>query len=405
MKRLFLFSLFCIILFSGCIDTTEKDDGIICNKPYIRVGNTCCLDLNDNMICDVEEISEEEEEEEEIIDTTIKLPQMQESIVHIEHTYAQGSGVIVSHDKGTLILTNKHVLEDANGIKDIKITLDDDEIIYPNEVYYAPYDLDMAIIRNYDIKGTSALIENETEITKGEDVYVIGSPMGLSKSVSSGVISNIKTINTSEGYDYEVIQTDAAMNPGNSGGGLFLKENGKLIGLVTYILSSEYGQEGLGFAVSLDEYLKLPNYENWDKFKKSLRCEDDTPYYLCSLSTPGMYCHDDLELYAFCSYCGCPEDYYCMEYSEECYICDNPEEIPWDIAQYGYACCPENEEPFLFDEEGGYGCCPIGTTPYVGYDQYICCPDGYIGAENYYGELACCPEGTYYDTDGYCYPY
>lgn len=409
MKFLILFILgISIILTSGCINigpSVEENNSFVCNKPYINFGNSCCLDLNNNSICDVDEKVEKEEIIEEEVEEKLTLPQMQESIVHIEHTYALGSGVIVAHDKGTLILTNKHVLEDANGIKDIKITLDNDEIIYPNEVYYAPYDLDMAIIRYYDIRGTPALIGNYTEIKRGEEVYVVGSPMGLSKSVSSGVISNLQKTNTTDGYEYNIIQTDAAVNPGNSGGGLFLKENGNLIGLITYIIASDYGQEGLGFAISLDEYLKNSNYSNWEKFTKSPRCKDDTPYYLCSINTTGMYCHDDLELYPFCSYCGCPEDYYCLEYSDECYKCDNPNEIPWDLAQYGVACCLEDEEPFLMDEEGNYGCCPIGTTPYLGDYMYICCPDGYVGSENYYGEVACCPEGTYYDNDGYCYPY
>lgn len=153
-----------------------------------------------------------------------------------------GSGVIVSHDG--YIVTNNHVVE---GASEIKVVLPD-KSEYKGKVIGSDPRSDVAVIK-IDAKNLPALPwGNSDELRAGEMVMAVGSPFGLSQSVTTGIISAVGRANVGI-TDYEdFIQTDAAINPGNSGGAL-INMKGQLVGINTAIFSRTGGYQGIGFAV------------------------------------------------------------------------------------------------------------------------------------------------------------
>lgn len=153
-----------------------------------------------------------------------------------------GSGVIVSADG--LILTNSHVVKDAD---EIKVNLSDKRS-FTAKVIGADQESDIALIK-IDATGLPIVeLGDSNKIRVGEIVFAIGNPLGFNRTVTSGIIS--ATGRTNVGIiDYEdFIQTDAAINPGNSGGPLVNIE-GKVIGINTAIASRSGGYQGIGFAI------------------------------------------------------------------------------------------------------------------------------------------------------------
>jgi serine protease Do len=153
-----------------------------------------------------------------------------------------GSGVIV--DAEGIILTNAHVVKDAD---DIKVKLGDNRT-FTAKVLGADTESDVAVIK-IDAKGLPiAKLGDSGKLRVGEIVLAIGNPFGLNQTVTSGIIS--ATGRTNVGIiDYEdFIQTDAAINPGNSGGPLVNIE-GDVIGVNTAIASRSGGYMGIGFAI------------------------------------------------------------------------------------------------------------------------------------------------------------
>lgn len=161
-----------------------------------------------------------------------------DSVVSIRTNSAQGSGFIIT--KNGYVVTNAHVLIGARYAN--AITSDQEK----NSMSLIGYDtdLDLALLK---IEGNHDYLEFETidNVNLGEKVIAIGNPLGLSFSVSEGIVSGKNRIaNDIPGY----IQTDAALNPGNSGGPLINKE-GKVIGINNFKIS---GGENLGFALQSD---------------------------------------------------------------------------------------------------------------------------------------------------------
>jgi serine protease Do len=153
-----------------------------------------------------------------------------------------GSGVIVSADG--LILTNSHVVKDAD---EIKVNLSDKRS-YDAKVIGADPESDIAVIK-IDAKDLpTAQLGDSSKLRVGEIVLAIGNPFGLNRTVTSGIIS--ATGRTNVGIiDYEdFLQTDAAINPGNSGGPL-VNIKGEVIGINTAIASRSGGYQGIGFAI------------------------------------------------------------------------------------------------------------------------------------------------------------
>ena len=153
-----------------------------------------------------------------------------------------GSGFII--DKDGFIVTNNHVIEDAD---QIKVILSNDKEFDAELVGRDPK-TDLALIR---IKGAKNLrpleLGNSDKLEVGKWVVAIGSPFGLEQTVTAGIVSAKGRIIGSGPYD-DFIQTDASINPGNSGGPL-LNMNGEVVGINTAIIAS--GQ-GIGFAIPIN---------------------------------------------------------------------------------------------------------------------------------------------------------
>ncbi|MBE0425052.1 MAG: DegQ family serine endoprotease [Nitrospirae bacterium] len=153
-----------------------------------------------------------------------------------------GSGVIVSSDG--YIITNHHVVEKAD---EIKVTLLDNRTFKGKIVGVDPK-TDIAIIKIDADKLPTLIWGNSDRLQVGEFVLAIGSPYGLSHTVTMGIISAVGRANVGIADYEDFIQTDAAINPGNSGGPL-VNIKGELIGINTAIFSKTGGYQGIGFAV------------------------------------------------------------------------------------------------------------------------------------------------------------
>ena len=168
-----------------------------------------------------------------------------------------GSGVILTEDG--YIATCAHVVE---GAKTVKVTLNDDTA-YDATIVGTDNKNDIAIIK-IDATGlTPAIVGDSTTLTVGSEVIAIGNPLGeLRGTATAGIISATNRTIEVEGQTMTLVQTDAAISPGNSGGGLF-DASGKLIGIVNAKVSDSRA-EGLGFAIPvnsvLDEISDLLNY-------------------------------------------------------------------------------------------------------------------------------------------------
>lgn len=168
-----------------------------------------------------------------------------------------GSGVILTEDG--YIATCAHVV---SGAKSVKVTLNDDTS-YDAAIVGTDKKNDIAIIK-IDAAGlTPAVVGDSDTLTVGSEVIAIGNPLGeLRGTATAGIISATNRTIEVEGQAMTLIQTDAAISPGNSGGGLF-DATGKLIGIVNAKVSDSRA-EGLGFAIPvnsvLDEISDLLNY-------------------------------------------------------------------------------------------------------------------------------------------------
>ena len=153
-----------------------------------------------------------------------------------------GSGVII--DASGFIVTNNHVVENAS---QITVTLSDKRE-FAGKLVGADPKTDLAVVK-IDAEGLPALKWATGEkLEVGDLVLAIGSPFGLSSTVTLGIISALGRGNVGIADYEDFIQTDAAINPGNSGGAL-VNMNGELIGINTAIFSRTGGSEGIGFAI------------------------------------------------------------------------------------------------------------------------------------------------------------
>jgi S1-C subfamily serine protease len=160
-----------------------------------------------------------------------------------------GSGFLV--DRRGRILTNAHVLD---GGADVTVTFDDGTES-PAEVLGRDESTDLAVLRAEEVPpGVRPLpLGRSTGLAVGDPVIAIGNPFGLERTATTGIVSALKRIITAPN-DFEiqnVIQTDAAINQGNSGGPL-LDGAGRVIGINSQIASESGGNDGVGFAVPID---------------------------------------------------------------------------------------------------------------------------------------------------------
>jgi serine protease Do len=153
-----------------------------------------------------------------------------------------GSGFIIG--PSGLIVTNYHVVE---GAYEISVTLSDGTVM-PGKLVHASRTADLAIVQvQVDYKLTPVQWGDSTKVRVGDQVIAIGDPLGIGTSVSGGIVSGLNRDVQDSPYD-DYIQTDAAINHGNSGGPLFDME-GRVIGMNTALVSPTEASAGLGLAI------------------------------------------------------------------------------------------------------------------------------------------------------------
>lgn len=157
-----------------------------------------------------------------------------------------GSGVIVRTNAGGMLLTNYHVVEDAD---EVVVTLHDKRE-FPAEIVGKDPPSDLAVLKLKDPpSGLPGLPLGDSDAVRlGEVVVAIGNPFGVGQTVTMGIVSAKGRANVGIVTYEDFIQTDAAINPGNSGGAL-LNLRGELVGINTAILSRSGGFQGIGLAI------------------------------------------------------------------------------------------------------------------------------------------------------------
>ena len=174
--------------------------------------------------------------------------------VRQQESVSAGSGIIISqNDTELLILTNNHVVEGSNTLT---VSFIDEESVEADiKGTDATRDLAVVAVKLEDIKSSTmdeikvATLGDSTKLKVGEPAIAIGNALGYGQSVTSGIVSATKR--TLEGFEGELIQTDAAINPGNSGGAL-LNANGEVIGINTVKIAVNE-VEGIGYAIPISD--------------------------------------------------------------------------------------------------------------------------------------------------------
>ena len=165
-------------------------------------------------------------------------------------TVGSGSGVILTSDG--YIVTNNHVVFGADKIK---VYLQDGTE-YEAQLIGADSYTDLAVIKIDAENLPAATVGSSSSLMVGDTIYAIGNPLGvLATSVPKGIVSGLDREVTIDGQQMTLMQVNASVNPGNSGGGLF-NANGELIGIVN-AKSSSSDAEGLGFAIPINTAMEM----------------------------------------------------------------------------------------------------------------------------------------------------
>ena len=170
---------------------------------------------------------------------------------------ASGSGIIISEDG--YILTNNHIVSTSSSesyyevseATKLTVTLFNDDTEYEAKIIGTDEQTDLAVIKIEKTGLSKAEFADSDNIKVGEFAMAVGNPLGMQSSITCGVISAVnREVTDTEGKKYNLIQTDAAINSGNSGGALVNSE-GKVIVINTLKLSGT-GIEGMGFAIPIN---------------------------------------------------------------------------------------------------------------------------------------------------------
>lgn len=189
-------------------------------------------------------------------------------------TSASGSGIIISEDG--YILTNNHIVTsnsnsyfyEVGEAKSVTVYLFNDETPYEAKIVGTDSQTDLAVIKIEKTGLTAAELGDSDSIKVGEFAMAIGNPLGLKSTVTSGIVSAVnREVTSNDGTKYVLIQTDAAINSGNSGGALVNSE-GKVIGINTLKISAT-GVENMGFAIPINSTTDI--YKQLIKFNKVKR--------------------------------------------------------------------------------------------------------------------------------------
>jgi len=259
--------------------------GGLCGRPGYVSGSFFCADVyNDNMIVrhvfpfllfclTIPAYAQDTEEFRATAEHFGKLGQLfrrtaeqaSPSVVHIRVTQTRnigrnrptkmtieesGSGIVATIAQKQVILTNRHVIADAEK-QAILIVTHDRRILTPTKIT-ANEDFDLAVIEVAEKLPPSANFGNSDQVRLGDIVLAIGNPLGLERSVSMGIISAVgrRDVPGAAGPVPRTgfFQTDAAINPGSSGG-MLLNLRGEVIGIVTAIATQGGGNEGVAFVM------------------------------------------------------------------------------------------------------------------------------------------------------------
>ncbi len=208
------------------------------------------------------------EKQAAVVKTVAKL--IGPAVVHIEadvtnrqslqygagrHVEESGSGVIVNLKGKFYVLTNRHVIRDALP-EGIKIGLHDGRRIHPTKVW-GDKETDIAVMAVSAPDLAASPLGDSDRMEIGDFVLAVGSPFGLSHSVTYGIISakgrRDLALGGTDVRFQDFLQTDAAINPGNSGGPL-INLRGEIIGINTAIASNSGGNEGIGFSIPINMF-------------------------------------------------------------------------------------------------------------------------------------------------------
>ena len=177
---------------------------------------------------------------------------------------AQGSGVIISEDG--YILTNNHVVNSSSSssfyelgkANKITVKLYNDDTEYEAKIIGTDEQTDLAVIKIDKNDLTAAELGDSDSVQVGEFCMAIGNPLGLGITVTDGIVSAVnRTVTDEDGNSYKAIQTNAAINSGNSGGAL-VNTKGQVIGINTLKVSGE-GVEGVGFSIPINSTKDIIN--------------------------------------------------------------------------------------------------------------------------------------------------
>jgi serine protease Do len=165
----------------------------------------------------------------------------------------EGSGVVVKFGAQHYVLTNRHVIRHAT-TSNIRVQLADGRTVRPKQKWTDP-ETDVAVMSIDEPRLVAARIGDSERLEIGEYVLAVGSPFGLSQSVSAKGRYDLE-LGDGELQYMDFIQTDAAINPGNSGGPL-VNLRGEVVGLNTAIASASGGNEGIGFTIPINVVVQI----------------------------------------------------------------------------------------------------------------------------------------------------
>ncbi len=241
-------ALFAIVLFSGRPAWAQLDEPVATSAERAKQYDELAVE------------SEHLQREANVLRKAVHLAKP--TVVHIDSEHADsssrygrkpieeaGSGTIIEHKGRFYVVTNRHVIKGATP-ENIKIKLADGREINPVKILADPQ-TDIAVLAVDAPRLVAARIGNSDDVDIGDFVMAMGSPFGLSHSVTFGIISakGRRDLELGENVKFQdFMQTDAAINPGNSGGPL-LNLKGEVIGMNTAIASSSGGSEGIGFTI------------------------------------------------------------------------------------------------------------------------------------------------------------
>jgi serine protease Do len=174
-----------------------------------------------------------------------RAPNNSRKLVPDQTRQGLGSGVVLTADG--YILTNNHVIEGAD---DVKVSIGESSKRYEAKVVGRDALTDVAVLKIEATGLSPAVIGDSDQLQVGDAVFAIGNPFGVGQSVSRGIVSALgRGVGIGQVEDF--IQTDAAINVGNSGGAL-IDTDGRVVGINTAILSRGGGFSGVGFAIPIN---------------------------------------------------------------------------------------------------------------------------------------------------------